>query len=243
MLYDPHLALALIDQNRTTILACLVITAIFALLYFGISVRMSRQQKIFTVPLATAAVIFWHDLSFVLMYREWFVVYDHWWVKLWWVLLLGAVAFEVVLLAQILRYGHAELWPELSRPAFHALIVLGTLGIGVLWWLLKTALGDPLWFLTFAITAVWPAPFHTAVMLRRRSRAGQSVAIQLCCIAMILSMSAAFAQIAPFFRSPIYLAFVLVFVLWSVANIVLIRRLPEGRAQAEVPAGVAGSHA
>ena len=48
-------------------------------------------------------------------------------------------------------------------------------------------------------------------------------------IVMLLSLSAAYAQIDVFFRSPIYLAFVVVFSIWPLVNIWLISKLPESR--------------
>lgn len=63
-------------------------------------------------------------------------------------------------------------------------------------------------------------------MARRQSRAGQSIVMELSTIVMLWSLTGAFAQIAPFFRSPLYLGFVAVFTLWPLANVWLILRLP-----------------
>jgi len=86
--------------------------------------------------------------------------------------------------------------------------VLGTLGIGAIWALVKFSMGDELFFITFAITAVFSVPFHTAIMSRRQSRAGQSIAMELSTVVMIVSLTGVFVQIDPFFRSPLYLGFV-----------------------------------
>ena len=142
--------------------------------------------------------------------------------------------FELAMIWQVYRYGHEELWPSLSKRAFGALLVLGTLGIGAMWLLLKVSMGDPLFFITFIVTAVFSVPFHTAIMSRRRSRAGQSVVMELATIVMLWCETAAFAQVAPFFTSTPFLAFVGAFTLWPLANVWLMLRLPKVPAPAAV---------
>jgi hypothetical protein len=55
--------------------------------------------------------------------------------------------------------------------------------------------------------------------------------MELSTIVMLLSETAAFIQVAPVFRSPVYIGFVAAFVLWPLANVWLILRLPAGRAE------------
>ncbi|WP_428312996.1 hypothetical protein [Hydrocarboniphaga sp.] len=242
-MYDARAALLAIDQHTATIMACLLVTVIFAFLYFFIALRMAIKQQVYVVPFIGSAVFLWHDFSFVLMYDQWFHVYDHWWVKMWWFALSGTVILELVMLYQVYRYGHKELWPNLSKPAYGAMIVLGTLGIGLLWALVKTSLGDELFFITFAITASFSVPFHTALMSRRQSRAGQSALMELSTIVMLWSLTGAFMQIDAFFRSPVYLGFVATFTVWPLVNIWLMRRLPPvaatSRARDGISAGMA----
>jgi hypothetical protein len=233
-MYDPHAALAAIDQHTVPIMGCLLITVVAVFIYEFIALTMAYRQKVYVVPFIGAAVFFWHDLNFVLLYREWFEVYDHWWVKMWWFALSVTFLLELFMVYQVFLYGHKELWPQLSRRAFGAICFLGTLGIGAMWFLVKSTLNDPLFFVTFAITAVWSVPFHTGILARRRSRAGQSVVMEACVVVMILSMSAAFSQVDPFFRSPVYLAFVGAFTLWPLVNIWLILKTPEYKPGASV---------
>jgi len=242
-MYDPQAALLAIDAHAGSIIACLLITVIFAFVYFFIAFALALKQKVYVVPFIGAAVFLWHDFTFVLMYDKWFHIYDHWWVKMWWFALCGTVVLELAMLFQVYRYGHQELWPSLSKRAFGTLLVLGTLGVGALWALLKTALSDELFFITFVVTAVFSVPFHTAIMSRRQSRAGQSIAMQLSTIVMLLSLTAAFAQVAPFFRSPLYLVFVAVFVLWPLVNVWLILGLPALRQAAGTSRPMAPTHA
>lgn len=226
-MYDAFDALKAIDAHTWPIMACLLSTVIAVFVYFGIAVSMAIRQKVYVVPFVGAAVFFWHDLTFSLMYHQWFEVYNHWWVKMWWYALVCSVAFEAFLIYQIIRYGHKELWPTISKSAFTVLVLLGTLAVGAGWLLIKTSLGDPLFFITFSITAVWSVPFHTALMVKRRSRLGQSVVMELSTVVMMLSLAGAFSQIAPFFRSPAYLCFVAAFSIWPLFNVWLILKLPE----------------
>jgi hypothetical protein len=233
-MYDPYAALRAIDQHRASILVCLLVTVVFAFAYFLVAIRVAIRQQVYVVPFTGAALFFWHDLSFVLEYDKWFHVYDHWWVKMWWFALLGTVALEAFLIYQVIRYGHRELWPSLSRRAYTVLMLGGTVAIGALWMLIKRAMHDDLYFISFAITAMFSVPFHTALMTKRQSRAGQSIFMQASTIVMILAMTATFAQIDSFFRSGYFLGFVASFICWALVNIWLIRKLP-AQAQVAVP--------
>lgn len=226
-MYDPQSAIAAIDQNWQSIMACLCVVIVFVFIYLSIAIRMAVTQKIYVVPFVGASLFAWHDLTFVLQYDLWFNVYDHWWFKMWWFALVASSMLEFFLTWQVFRYGHKELWPHLSRAAFGLLIAGGTIGVGVMWWLVKSVINDPFYFITFAITAIWSVPFHTALLARRRSRAGQSVVMELSVIVMLWGLSAAFAQIDPFFLSPGYLLFVAVFTAWPLVNVWLIIRQPE----------------
>ena len=227
-MYDYAAAIEALNQHWQTILPCLIGPVIFSYLYFTTAVRQARREKVYVEAFFSAAFFFWHDLSFVLDYRLWFGgAYDHWWFKSWCFALGGTVLFEAYLIFQVYQYGHHELWPGVSRPRFGLMLILGTLAIGALWLLIKHGLEDDLFFVTFAITAVIPAaPYHTALMVLRKNRAGQSVTRQLCMAGNIVFLTAAFAQVSDFFLSPIYLAFALAFTLWPLANILLIRSLP-----------------
>lgn len=228
MMYDYASAIVALDQNWKTILPCLIAPVVFTYIYFSSAVRQARTEKVYVETFFAAAFFFWHDLSFVLDYKLWFGgAYDHWWFKGWWYALLGTVAFEGYLIYQVYHYGHRELWPNLSRGQFGALLIAGTLAIGSLWFALKNGLNDDLFFLSFTATAVIPsAPMHTALMVMRKSRAGQSVVRQLCMTGNIVFVTLAFAQVSDFFLSPLFLSFAFAFALWPLANIALIRSLP-----------------
>ncbi|MFT3666907.1 hypothetical protein [Piscinibacter sp.] len=231
-MYDPRAALLAIDTHTVPIMICLLLTVAAAFLYFTIAVRMALKQKVYVVPFIGSAIFLWHDFTFVMLYDKWFEVYDHWWVKMWWFALVGTVIFEIVMIVQVYRYGHEELWPRLSRRAFGWMLVLGTFGLGAMWLLVKVSLGDELFFITFIITAVFSVPLHTAIMSRRQTRAGQSAVMELSTIVMLWAQTYAYSHAAPFFKSTPFLLFVAAFTLWPLANVWLLYRLPKAPAPA-----------
>jgi hypothetical protein len=215
-----------IDEHWRTIVPCILGAVVGSFTYFTSAVRQARRERFYCEAFLGASVFFWHDLSFVLHYPLWFQTYDHWWFKSWTWALLGTVAFEAWLIVQIYRYGKQELWPQLTDRAFGTLLVLGTLAVGAMWWVLKDLLNDQLYFLSFAITAIWSAPFHTGLMCLRKHRGGQSELRQLCMANNLLWLTLAFAQVDPYYYSPPFLAFAIAFTLWPLGNIWLMRRLP-----------------
>jgi len=213
--------------NNALLIACFLGNVVFAFLYFAIGVYMTLKKRIYVLPFIPAALFFWHDLNFVLSHDLWFDAYPHWWFQFTWYALIGTVAFEAYLISQFIRFGHPEIFPELSRLQFTAMTIGATLGIGGLWFLIKAGLNDDLYLISFTITAIFSVPFHTGVMLRRRSSAGQSVAMNLCVIVIFAAVSLASVVVAPIvFRTTLYLAFYLAFNAWCVVNIVLIKKLP-----------------
>ena len=240
-MYDYYAAIAALNQHWRTILPCLIGPVIFSYIYFTTAVRQSLRELVYVESFFAASFFFWHDLSFVLRYHLWFGgQYSHWWFKGWWFALVGTVLFEAYLIYLIFRFGQRDLWPNLSKRAFGALLILGTLAVGSVWFLVKYGLQDDLYFVSFAVTAVIPAaPFHTGIMVLRKNRAGQSVTRQLCMTGNIIFLTAAFAQVSHFFLSPVYLAFFVCFVAWPLVNILLIRKLPPAPLPTPEPAGAA----
>jgi hypothetical protein len=234
MAYDPVAALAAIDQNWQFILACLAGALGFSFVYFIVGVRMAIRQKVYVEPFLGASLFFWHDLSFVLNKGTWETVYNnHWWLQMWTYGLMGTVALEAFLIYQFIKYGRKEMFPEMSEGAFTAMTLAAVAGVGVLWFFVKSSLNDPLFFITFAVTAFWSTPFHTGIMLRRRSSAGQSVLMNASVVILFSCLSAALMTAVPAFRSPIYIAVLVTFIAWPLFNIWLIRRLPSSPAYAE----------
>jgi hypothetical protein len=235
-MYDTQASLAAINAHAGGIMLCLSVAIICSFIYFFMAFYIAIKQRVYVVPYIGAALFFCHDLTFVLLYHKWFATYDSWWLKMWCFALIGTVILEAVMIYQVYLYGHKELWPNLSKRAFGLLLVLGVVGIGAMWALVKVALNDELFFVSFAVTASFSIPFHTGIMARRQSRAGQSVVMELCTIFILLALTGVFSQVSPFFRSPAYFAFVVAFSLWPLVNIWLMFKLPAAPATIAVKA-------
>ncbi|BDE16247.1 MULTISPECIES: hypothetical protein [Mycobacterium] len=236
-MYDPHAALEAIDSHTLSILLFYAVAVLAGFVYFIEAIRLTISQKVYAVPLATAIFIFAHDLSFLVYYDKWFNQYGHWWCKAWWFVLLITVPLEMLLIYFVARYGRAETFPFLKQKGFTVLVILATVGLSVFWLLVKDAINDELYFVSFAVTVFSPLPFSTALMIRRQSRQGQSVLMQLTQIPQALALLAAYSFIDSYFYSPIFISFILVIVTWACVNIWLLRRLPENSPGASDLAG------
>lgn len=231
MHYDPVQALTAIDANRPAILGCLFLALGFSFVYFVIAVRMAARQKVYVEPFLGASVFLWHDGSFAAQWPVWQGEFGgHWWLAMWSIGLCGTVALEAFLIWQFIRYGREEIMPSATPAQFGMLTIAGVLGVGAMWWLVKASMDDPLYFVTFAITAIWSTPFHTGIMLRRRNTQGQSVAMNASVVVIFSAVSAALMIAVPAFRSPPYYAFLAVFLLWPIVNIAMIRKFDRGAA-------------
>lgn len=226
MTYDPHLALQSIDANVVMVLLFFFGAAIFTFTFLIESFRLTRAHRAYSAPLAAVAWFAVHDLQFVLLYDTWFNVYDHWWVKAWWAALVFTTAIEFTLVGMVVKYGREELAPWATQAQFTALVVMATIGIGILWLFVKSALDDPLFLISFPITAFWALPFSTALMVRRQSRRGQSYLLEICVVFIMLSFQGALWHVDPFFRSPLYIAFTTMAVVWGATNVWLLSKLP-----------------
>jgi hypothetical protein len=227
MSYDPALALEAIDRNIPLIAACLAVALGLSFVYFIIGIRMAIKQKVYVEPFMGASLFLWHDGSYAAQLPHWAAAYDsHWWLMMWSYGLMGTVALEAFLLYQFVRYGRKELFPEMSEATFAAMTMAGVLAVGAVFWLIKASLNDPLYFITFAITAFWSTPWKVGIMMRRRSNAGQSVSMNLCVFFIFAAVSLVFMTVAPAFRTAPYLATLAVFMIWPLFNIWMIRRMP-----------------
>jgi hypothetical protein len=224
--YDPISALAAIDSHAVAVLGCFAVTALATSTYLFESFRLTFRDAAYSVALPAVGWFAVHDLGFVLQYGTWFHTYDHWWVKAWWVALIGTSIVEFALVAMVIKYGWRELAPWLSKRAFTLGVTLMVAGIAALWWLVKQALDDPLYLISFPITAFWAVPFSTAMILRRGSRRGQSILQNICVAVIVLGFQGALWQVDEFFRSGPFVAFTVVAVAWSIGNVWLLRRLP-----------------
>lgn len=173
-MYDPQQLLALIDANATLVLTGFGLAMLFQLWWLGDAVRVARRDQAYSIPLFCTFYWFAHDFACVIRFEQWFFVYDHWYLKLFWVGLLAANLLEVVFLWQALRYGRRELLPDWSERRFAALLGLGLLFSIISYEFFKYGFGDPLFQMDPTLTMLSYPAFGAALLIRRGSARGQS---------------------------------------------------------------------
>jgi hypothetical protein len=212
---------------------------IFNYVFFMGAALAARRDKVFTFPLVCTTVWFAHDLSYLLLHRQWF--YDHWYVKNCWIGLIATTLFEVRYIYQTWQYGKDEVLPRGSRKAFAAYmtcaVATGTIG----WFALKSFLDDPIYVFTFGSTGFLAPAFVIARMLRRGDAKGQSVPIWIAYTGMQTCWFANTVLLfGPAFREVWYLSMAACSVAGGVAAAIIVKRYV--RVQVRAPAnGVSAS--
>lgn len=174
-MYDPRAVLEAVDSHTVGILLLGAVTFAGVYTWLISAIRAGRRDRVYPEPVFCIAFWFAHDTSFVARYHSWFVSYDHWFMKMFWVAVATMIVMEFEFMRQIVRYGHAELMPRLTQHTYVLLLVAALVSGFVIWSMVKAVIVDDLYFIAFGLTvAVYP-PFAIAMMLRRGSTAGQSV--------------------------------------------------------------------
>lgn len=227
-MYDPVAVLAAVDQHAVPVLLIAGCALLGNAVYYFESLRLGFRERTYTMPLAGLYFFIPHDMSYVLLCHQWFAVYDHWFLKLFWGALVLTSISAWVFLWQFLRYGQREWMPGVSRAMFVALTLGGlVLSTGV-WIAVKSVLHDELYLFAFGLTAFWCAPFGMALMLRRGTRVAQSLTMWIGYTAIpVFFWLAAALYLGPLFRSPGWLAMGAAAALWGIANILLVKHLPD----------------
>lgn len=175
MLYHPHQLLGLIDQNKWWILGGFAIAMIFQWIWLIECVRVAKRDKVYSMPLFCTFFWFAHDTGCVARFYDWFVVYDHWYLKCFWFGLLTAAILELIFFAQVVKYGKDELIPGISTTAFVMGLVAFQIAASVTWEYFKYVMDDPIYQFTTTPTVISYSLFGAALMFRRRSTIGQNV--------------------------------------------------------------------
>lgn len=68
--------------------------------------------------------------------------------------------------------------------------------------------------------------FNIAMALRRGSRRGSSIRLNVYYIIMTIAIWSAWYLIHPLFRTPLFIGLGITTVLWSIANIIVLKQLP-----------------
>jgi hypothetical protein len=116
----------------------------------------------------------------VARFNIWFHVYNHWFLKLFWLGLLSALILEVVFFVQAITVGRAEYLPNGTQAQWTALVIAGAAAFVIVWEYMKVVWNDPLYQAVPAITLFLLPLATTALLLRRRSAVAQSPVIYGC---------------------------------------------------------------
>jgi len=138
------------------------------------AIRLGFRDKTHTIPIYANMYFFAHDILFVLLIEHWFVEVGHWLYKVFWVGLFIFTVLECVVHYQTIKYSRAELFPDLTQRQYIIVYFLLQIAITVLFVFIWSQLDDPLFLFSFALTEVVSNMFNIPMLMRRRSRKGQS---------------------------------------------------------------------
>jgi hypothetical protein len=185
-MYDTRAVLDAIDNHTIPILVGFGLAMVLQNIAMITAVVMTRREGWISIPLPCTFLWFAHDLGVVARFNTWFHVYNHWFLKLFWLGLLTALILEVIFFAQAIRVGRAEYLPNGSQAQWTALVVTGAIAFVVVWEYEKVVWDDPLYQAAPAITLFLLPLATTALLLRRRSAVAQSPLIYGCFAAMVV---------------------------------------------------------
>lgn len=225
-LYDVAGTLANIDAGMSRLLALGGLALVFNFTFFGTAAYLGFKHKIYTMPLIGTLIFIPHDMLYLLMFDKWFNVYYHWFLQLFWGGLVITNILEGVFFYQVIKWGRQELMPQVSQPAYVAILLAALAATTVVWLGVKQMIADELWFFSFGWTVWFCTPFVIPLMLRRGSAAGQSMLMWGAYTGMVVCWWIAVWPLDPYFRSPYWVGLGVVTVLWALTIIIVMRRLP-----------------
>jgi hypothetical protein len=172
--YDPTSVLHRVDQHvaLTIVLGGLALAC--NMVYFYEAARCAARDRCPPFALWATTLFVAHDGNYLLNANKWFNGYGHWFPELFWFALILTLGFEVVFIAQTIRFGRAEIAPRLSERAFVGVVAGALVAAAVIWAVVKQIIADPLFLTSFTVTIAWCLPSATALLLRRGDARGQS---------------------------------------------------------------------
>jgi hypothetical protein len=225
-MYDPAVVLQGIDDHVVPYLLLSVASFAGLFLWYYEAIRIGERDRAYSMPVFITFTWLAHDATFVARYSDWFGgPYDHWVTKLYWVAMLCTSLVEVFFVIQLLRLGRPEIAPRTSQTAFSAGVLLALAGTWSIWLMLKDVMSDDLFQVSFALTAACYPGLGLALLLRRRSRRGQTVRQWIgFTTAVGFWFIATLVAYGPSFRSWQWIALALTTVVWGSTTTVLVAR-------------------
>jgi len=166
-----------LDAHTVPVFALCGLAMLGNYIWFFAALKVAKQHRTYPIPVFLTFFWFAHDSSFVLRYDTWFHTYDHWFPKLFWVLLLFTVAFELAFIVQTLKYARSELAPSLSIWQYRLGLLGGCAAMIAAWTWLKQSMDDPIYLDIFALTVLSYPCIAIMSVLRRGDRRGMSLAM------------------------------------------------------------------
>ena len=226
-MYDPQSVIQNISDNIVWFMVFGAVGMICNWWLLFECVKLGFRDK--TYSIALFATYFWtaHDISFMLLWKTWFVELDFWVWKLFWLNISCSVVFEVIFYYQMIKFGLDELFPGLSKRAAITLLFAGQLIAFPVFWYVKMVMGGDPMFLSIMVLTIFACPiFAIPIAMRRQSRRGQSVLLNVIYIIMVVGIWSAWYVTDILFQSPWFIALGLATITWCAANIFVLKRLP-----------------
>jgi hypothetical protein len=192
------------------------------------TVQLGFKHKSFSIALFTT--FFWtaHDISFISQWATWFIELDYWVWKLFCINIFFSAVGEVVYYYQTIKFGRQELFPKQSLGLVFCLLIAGQLAAFVILWYLKMALGgDPMFLIVMPLTIFACPIFCIPLAMRRQSRKGQSIKLNVIYIIMVCGIWPAWYVAHPIFQSAVFIGVGVATALWCIANIFVLKQFPE----------------
>jgi hypothetical protein len=174
--YDPQIALDAISRNAFAVVVIGGLSIVAMFVFFVEGARMGRRDRVYPMALWMTALWWPHDGSYLLRFNHWFVGdHSHWFMQLFWFAIVVTFVAESLYAWQTVRYGRDELSPARSQRE-HTIRIVGAMVAAVVSWaLVKGALKDDLYLLSFMATLLWGGPSASAMLGRRPDGRGQSL--------------------------------------------------------------------
>ena len=226
-MYDTQTVLTSIDANVVPVLVLCALSLVGNYIYWIQNLLIGFKYKIHTMPIGCLFFFLSHDATYVAMYSKWFHEINHWFPKLFWFGLCLTVMMELAFFVMILKFARKEVMPEVSQRLFTLSMLGGLVAVFVAWMVVKITMDDELFLIIFGVTIFWCSPFTFAMMASRKSALGQPVSAWVGYLIMPLTYWPALAMLDPFFRSPLWVGFGCLIVLFGLINICYIVKLKE----------------
>jgi hypothetical protein len=216
--YDPQPTLDAISRNAVAVVVIGGLSIVAMFVFFIEGARMGQRDRVYPMALWMTALWWPHDGSYLLHFSDWFGgEHSHRFMQLFWFAIIVTFIAESVYAWQTIQYGRDELSPGRSQR-WHTVRIVGAMVAGVISWaLVKGALKDDLYLLSFMATLLWGAPSASAMLGRRPDGRGQSLLewIGYSVMAVLYSIVSIFFFGGGFFHSWQYVGICVAACAWS----------------------------